>query len=335
VGDGNGASGNGSRSNGARMNANRQVGQQAAWNWDDALRGVVPPMITPLDDNRAIDAAAVRNVADYIFDGGCTGLFVAGGVGEGAWLSNAQRAALVQSSVEGARGRGPVLVGCMLPGTAPAREAAIQAADLGADAIVAGMPYYFAPVDSAAQQRHIESLLQATPLPVLLYNIPQCTHAPLAVDAVEALSREERVLGIKDSWGNLAFFQALLTIKQQRPSFRVLQGMESASMPSLLLGGDGLVPGLGNVAPRVCVNLVRAAQAGDLERCRELHAQIMRLSQMYTAAGGILALYAGCSLLGLCKNVPAEPWAPIEGSQLDLVRATLNRDALEPRAVSA
>jgi hypothetical protein len=218
VGDGNGASGNGSRSNGARMNANGQAGQQPAWNWDDALRGVVPPMITPLDENHAIDAAAVRKVADYIFDGGCTGLFVAGGVGEGAWLSSTQRAALVQASVEAARGRGPVLVGCMLPGTAPAREAAIQAADLGADAIVAGMPYYFAPVDSAAQQRHIESLLQATPLPVLLYNIPQCTHAPLAVDAVEDLSREERVLGIKDSWGNLAFFQALLTIKQQRPS---------------------------------------------------------------------------------------------------------------------
>ena len=330
-----GISGNGSRSNGARLNASGKAGQPPAWTWDDALRGVVPPMITPLDDNHAVDPAGVQRVADYIFDGGCTGLFVAGGVGEGAWLSTSQRAALVRSSVEAARGRGPVLVGCMLPGTAPAREAAIQAADLGADAIVAGMPYYFAPVDSAAQQRHIESLLEATPLPVLLYNIPQCTHAPLAVDAIEALAREARVLGIKDSWGNLAFFQSLLTIKQQRPSFRVLQGIESASMPSLLLGGDGLVPGLGNVAPRVCIDLVRAAQAGDVERCRELHAQIMRLSQMYTAAGGLLALYAGCSLLGLCKNVPAEPWAPIEGTQLDLVGATLNREVPEPRAVPA
>jgi 4-hydroxy-tetrahydrodipicolinate synthase len=292
-------------------------------------------MITPLDDNHAVDPAGVQQVADYIFDGGCTGLFIAGGVGEGAWLSTSQRAALVRSSVQAARGRGPVLVGCMLPGTAPARDAAIQAADLGADAIVAGMPYYFAPVDSAAQRRHIESLLEATPLPVLLYNIPQCTHAPLAVDAIEALAQEERVLGIKDSWGNLAFFQSLLTIKQQRPSFRVLQGMEAASMASLLLGGDGLVPGLGNVAPQVCVDLVRAAQAGDVERCRELHAQIMRLGEMYAAAGGILALYAGCSLLGLCKNVPAEPWAPLEGAQLDLVQATLNRDVLEPRAVPA
>ena len=173
----------------------------------------------------------------------------------------------------------------MLPGTAPARDAALQAADAGADALVVGSPYYFG-VDAASQQRHVEAILSATPLPVLLYNIPQCTHTPLAREAVQALAAEPRILGIKDSWGDLPYFQSLLTLKLARPTFRVLQGHEHAAMASLLLGADGLIPGLGNVAPRVMVDLVQAARAGDVAdlsaRCT---AEIFDLTGMYTQQG--------------------------------------------------
>ena len=192
------------------------------WAWDDALRGVIPPTISPLTTSRQVDAEAVDRVVDYVLAGGCSGLFVLGGVGEGAWLSTAQRAAIVEATVRATAGRAPVLVGLMLPGTAPAREAALQAVDAGADALVVGSPYYFG-VDAASQQRHVEAILSATTLPVLLYNIPQCTHAPLAREAVEVLSTEPRILGVKDSWGDLPYFQALLTLRLKRPNFRVLQ----------------------------------------------------------------------------------------------------------------
>jgi 4-hydroxy-tetrahydrodipicolinate synthase len=251
------------------------------WAWDDALRGVIPPMISPLTTSRQVDAEAVDRVVDYILAGGCSGLFVLGGVGEGAWLSTAQRGGIVEATVRATAGRAPVLVGLMLPGTAPAREAALQAADAGADALVVGSPYYFG-VDAASQQRHVEAILSATTLPVLLYNIPQCTHAPLAREAVEALSTEPRILGVKDSWGDLPYFQSLLTLKQRRPSFRVLQGHEHAAMASLLLGADGLIPGLGNVATRVLVSLVRAARAGDIATCQRLHGEIFELTGMFT-----------------------------------------------------
>jgi len=301
------------------------------WAWDDALRGVIPPMISPLTTSRQVDAEAVDRVVDYILAGGCSGLFVLGGVGEGAWLSTAQRGGIVEATVRATAGRAPVLVGLMLPGTAPAREAALQAADAGADALVVGSPYYFA-VDAASQQRHVEAILSATTLPVLLYNIPQCTHAPLAREAVEALSTEPRILGVKDSWGDLPYFQSLLTLKQRRPSFRVLQGHEHAAMASLLLGADGLIPGLGNVAPRVLVSLVQAARAGDVAACQRLHAEIFELTGMYTQKAGLAGLYAACALLGLARNVPAEPWVAVGDADLPAIEAILRQHDLMPLA---
>src|ERR1700694_2293505 len=122
------------------------------WTWDTALCGVIPPMISPLTESGVVDGDAVGRVADYILDGGCSGLFVLGGTGQGAWLSTSQRDAVVTASVRAAAGRAPVLVGLMLPGTAPVRDAALQAADAGADALVVGSPHSFAG-DAASQQR--------------------------------------------------------------------------------------------------------------------------------------------------------------------------------------
>ncbi len=304
------------------------------WTWDDALRGVIPPMISPLSTSGQVDVEAVGRVADYILAGGCSGLFVLGGVGEGAWLSTAQREGIVEATVRATAGRAPVLVGLMLPGTAPARDAALQAAGAGADALVVGSPYYFG-VDAASQQRHVEAILAATPLPVLLYNIPQCTHQPLAREAVAALVAEPRILGVKDSWGDMPYFQSLLTLKLKRPNFRVLQGHEHAAMASLLLGADGLIPGLGNVAPRVMVSLVRAARAGDVATCQRLHAEIFELTSMYTQKAGLAGLYAACAVLGLARNVPAEPWAPVGDADLPAIEAILRQHDLMPLAVTA
>lgn len=310
---------------------NGSVRTKPGWSWETALRGVIPPMISPLDATDQVDVEAVGRVANYILDGGCSGLFVLGGTGQGPWLSTSQRDGIIRASVQAAAGRAPVLAGLMLPGTAPARDAALQAADAGADALVVGSPYYFG-ADAAAQQRHVEAILAATSLPVLLYNIPQCTHIPLAREAVAALAAEPRILGIKDSWGDMPYFQSLLTLKLQRPNFRVLQGHEHAAMASLLLGADGLIPGLGNVAPRVMVELVRAGQAGDIETCQRLHAQIYALTGMYTNTLGLPGLYAACALLGLARNVPAEPWIAVAGDDMTTIETILRQHQLLPVA---
>ncbi|HSD52386.1 MAG TPA: dihydrodipicolinate synthase family protein, partial [Candidatus Methylomirabilis sp.] len=196
-----------------------------AWSWERALCGVIPPMISPLTASGDPDEAALRKLVEHILAGGCSGFFVLGGCGEGAWLTAKQRAAVVRATVQAVAGRAPVLVGVMLPATGPATEAARQAVDEGADALVIGSPYYY-PVDSAIQERHVDAILKGVSLPALLYNIPQCTHHTLAPATVARLARDERILGIKDSAGNFEVFHHFLSVKQTRPTFRVLQGDE-------------------------------------------------------------------------------------------------------------
>ncbi len=212
---------------------------------------------------------------------------------------------MVRAFVRAAAGRVPVLAGVMLPATAPAMEAARQAAGEGADAVVVGSPYYFG-VDAAAQRRHIETVIEAGGRPALLYNIPQCTHQVARARPRSAeLARDSRVLGIKDSAGDFVAFQAFLAIKATRADFRVLQGHEHLAAASLRLGGDGLVPGLANVVPALLVELRAAAARGDGAACTRLQGAILDLCAIHEIGHWLPALKAACAMIGIGSGVPA------------------------------
>jgi 4-hydroxy-tetrahydrodipicolinate synthase len=298
-----------------------------AWSWERALGGIVPPLVSPLDAGDEVDAAACARLVGHVVGAGVSGLFVLGGCGEGAWLTSVQRRGVVRAFVGAAGGRVPVLAGVMLPGTAAAADAARQAADDGADAVVVGSPYYFE-VDGAAQRRHVEAVLSATALPALLYNIPQCTHHRLAPDTVAALARDPRVLGIKDSAGDFAVFRRYLAIARTRPAFRVLQGHESLAAASLLAGGSGLVPGLANVAPALMVALREAARAGDVAACARLQDAVDDLATIHEQGHWLPALKAAVALLGIGTGQPAAPLAPADEAHRRAIAAVLDRHGL-------
>lgn len=295
-----------------------------SWTWTSALTGVVPPLISPLGDGGDADPGAMAALVEHVVAGGCTGLFVLGGCGEGAWLTTAQRDGIVRAAVKAAAGRVPVLAAVMLPATGPAVEAARRARAEGADAVVVGSPYYFA-VDGGGHRRHVEAVLEAAALPGLLYNIPQCTHAILAADTVAALARDPRVLGMKDSAGDFLTFQRYLAVKRERPDFRVLQGQESLLAASVLHGGDGAVPGVANIAPRLCVDLVCAAHAKDSARATQLQERVTELTRVYEQGHWLPALKGACAQLGLGNGRPAPPLEPAGDAARAAIAALLGR----------
>jgi 4-hydroxy-tetrahydrodipicolinate synthase len=301
----------------------------ARWSWTAALSGVVPPCISPLDGAGEPDPGATAALVEHVVGGGASGLFVLGGCGEGAWLTAAQRGAVIGAAARAAGGRVPVLAGVMLPGTRAASEAARQAADAGADAVVVGSPYYFG-VDGAAQRRHVEAVLAATPLPALLYNIPQCTHHVIAPATAEGLAHDSRVLGIKDSAGDFEALLGFLAIRRRRPTFRVLQGHEHLASASLLQGADGLVPGLANVAPALFVTLREAAAKADAAECARLQEVIEDLTTIHARGHWLPALKTACALLGLGSGLPALPLAPSTPADREAIAAILHRHALLP-----
>ena len=309
------------------------------WTWDGALTGIVPPTISPLDPGREVDEGAIDVLVEHVLQGGCSGLFVLGGCGEGAWLTPRQRGVVVRAFARAAAGRVPVLAGVMLPATAPATEAARQAAAEGADAVVVGSPYYFG-VDGTAQRRHVETVIEAADRPALLYNIPQCTNQVLAPALVSDLARDSRVLGIKDSAGDFVAFQAFLAVKATRADFRVLQGHEHLVAASLRLGGDGLVPGLANVTPRLMVDLRAAAARGDGAACTRLQGAILDLCAIHEIGHWLPALKAACAMVGIGSGVPALPLVPATEAERRAIAAVLRRqglslDAARPGPVEA
>jgi 4-hydroxy-tetrahydrodipicolinate synthase len=300
-----------------------------AWTWDAALQGIVPPMISPLNAAGEVDGDALTVVVNHILGGGCSGLFVLGGCGEGAWLTRQQRSAVIRAATRAAGGQAPVLAGLMLAATGPAIEAARQAADDGADALVVGSPYYFS-VDGTAQQRHVEAILGTVSLPVLLYNIPQATHNPLTPETVARLAQDPRILGIKDSAGDFEAFQGFLAIKKSRAAFRVLQGNEHFAAASLLLKADGLVPGMANFAPALFVALYRAAATGDVAACAGLQEQVTDLCTLHTHGHWLPALKAACAILGLGNGVPSPPLLPATPEQRRAIETILARHSFLP-----
>ena len=309
-------------------NGRATPGGRPPWSWDGVLRGVVPPLITPLTAAGEVDGGALGALVEYVLEAGCGGLFVLGGCGAGPWLTAEDRGAAVRAAVRAAAGRVPVLAGVMLPATRPALAAARQAADEGADAVVVGTPYYFE-VDDAAQRRHVGAILGAVPLPALLYNIPQCTHRRLTPETVADLAAEPRILGVKDSAGEFPAFLDFVALKAQRPDFKVLQGSEPLMAPSLQHGGDGLIPGLANVAPGLFVALRRAAEGGDPEDCRRLQARIRALKTIETG-GWLGALHEACGRLGFGAGRPPAPFAPATAAQRAAIGAAVRDLDLRP-----
>jgi 4-hydroxy-tetrahydrodipicolinate synthase len=309
-------------------------GAARGWTWDGALTGIVPPAISPLDAAHEVDEGAIVALVEHVLRGGCRGLFVLGGCGEGAWLGSRQRGIVVRAFVRAAAGRVPVLAGVMLPATALAADAARQAAAEGADAVVVGSPYYFG-VDAATQRRHIETVIEAAGRPALLYNIPQCVHQVLTPGTVAELARDRRVLGIKDSAGDFVAFQAFVAVKAARADFRVLQGHEHLAAASLRLGGDGLVPGLANVVPALMVELREAAARGDGAACTRLQSAVIDLCGIHDVGHWLPALKAACAMVGIGSGVPALPLVPSTEPERRTIAAVLARHGIGPTSQQA
>lgn len=307
------------------MNGTERVG--GAWTWAEALCGVIPPLITPLDSKGDVSWAGSEALVHYVLGAGCRGLFVVGGCGLGPWLTAEQRSETVRAAVAAAAGKAPVLAGIMLPATGPSREAARQAEADGADALVVASPYYNT-VGAPEQRRHVEAILSAVRLPVLIYNIPQSTHNPFHPEAIAALAREPRVLGVKDSSADLWAFQRHLALKRERPDFKVLQGDEHVLAPSLLMGANGLIPGLANVAPHYFVAMVAAARRGDVQTCRDIQEQVEDLWVLFTHGRLQAALMAACGMLGFGSGRTLEPYEVPDGGQCDAIKAILRKHGL-------
>jgi 4-hydroxy-tetrahydrodipicolinate synthase len=303
------------------------------------LRGIIPPVATPLLDEDRLDHAGLERLLDHLLAGGVHGLFLLGSTGEGPSLSYQLRRELVERAGEVVAGRVPVLVGITDTSFAEAVQMAEWAADCRADAVVAAPPCYFTP-SQAELADYFARLAAAAPLPLFLYNMPSHTKVAIDVDTVARLLDVPGIVGLKDSSAQMIYFHRVRQLTAAWPAYTLLMGPEELLADAVLLGGHGGICGGANLAPALYVGLYEAARQGDLDRVRSLHDRVIHLSNaLYTlgppGSSYLRGLKCALSCLGICDDYVAAPFRRFTPAERHLIKERLEQLGLEPAGAAA
>lgn len=275
------------------------------------LSGIIPPLVTPLRGRDELDQAGLERLIEHVLGGGVSGLFVLGTTGEAPSLSYRLRRELIERVCRQTAGRVPVLVGITDTSFVESLHLARFAAEVEAAAVVLSTPYYF-PAGQTELSDYVEHLAAELPLPLVLYNMPSMTKVWFEIETLRKLAGIERIIGIKDSGGDLAYFERLMTLRELRPDWSVMMGPENLIPEAMRLGGDGGVAGGANVFPSLFVECYQAAVAGDASRLEKTHRAIGEFQRVYEigkyASRYIKATKCSLSLLGICDDFMAEPF---------------------------
>ena len=292
------------------------------------LTGIIPPMVTPLRDRDELDIPGLERLIERIINGGVSGLFILGTTGEGPSLSYRLRSELIQRVCKQVGQRVPVLVGITDTAFVESVNVARAAAEFGADALVVAPPYYL-PEAQPELQEYLNHLVPELPLPLYIYNMPALTKVHFELETVRRAMDNPRIIGLKDSSGDLNYFkQAAELIKQHRPDWPLLIGPEEKLFDSLQIGGNGGVSGGANLFPKLYVKVVEAHRAGDFVRAQELQKQIQRVSDSFYRIGKhsssiIKGIKCALACLGVCDDFMAEPFHRFRADERALVQRRL------------
>jgi 2-dehydro-3-deoxy-D-pentonate aldolase len=275
------------------------------------LRGVLPALVTPLTRDGAVDEPAIERLVGHVLAGGVHGLLPLGSTGESASLDEKARRAMLAATVTAAAGRVPVICGVVQSRLAAARAEVKTAAELGAMAALVAPPYYY-PIDQATVLDFYRRVADASPLPILVYNIPQNTKVVIEPATLATLAHEGAVAGIKDSSRDFEYFETVCVAVRDLPEFRIFTGSDTMLLASLAMGGAGTICGAGNIAPGWVVKIFDDVERGDLKAARAQQDLLLQL--ILAVRGGVFpaAIKAAMHLQGICDPWPAPPVAPLD-----------------------
>lgn len=284
-------------------------------------------MVTPLRDRDELDVAGLEKLIEHILSGGVSGLFILGTTGEGPSLSYRLRRELIGRVCKQVKDRVPVLVGITDTAFVESVNLARHSAEVGASALVVAPPYYL-PEAQPELQEYLDHLVTELPLPLFIYNMPALTKVHFELDTVRRALDEPRIIGLKDSSGDLAYFKDAAELIRQRPDWSLLIGPEEKLLDSLQLGGFGGVSGGANLFPKLYVKLVEAHRAGNLACAQELQKQIQRVSDSFYRIGKysssiIKGIKCALACQGVCDDFMAEPFHRFRAEEREQVKTRL------------
>lgn len=284
------------------------------------LRGAITALVTPFLSDGSLDEPALRALVAWQIDEGIDGLVPVGSTGEAATLTLAERVRVVAITAEVARGRVPVIAGAGANDTAVAIENSLALGAAGATHLLHVSPAYSKPPQRGLVE-HFRAVADASPLPVVLYNVPGRTASNMEADTTLALAVHPNIVAIKEASGNLV--QIAEIIRRRSAGFVVLSGDDPLTLGVMAHGGDGIISVVSNAVPAAMHELAEAAGAGDLARARELHDQLAPLFGAAFVESNPIPIKAALAAMGRIRNVLRLPLVPLDERHASVLRAAL------------
>src|SRR6266704_2663152 len=236
------------------------------------LEGIWTPIPTPLTKQGRVDTDAARRLVDFHIEAGIDGLLPLGTSGEFALLQREERKTLVETVVDQADNRVPVVAGVSDPSIENVLELSSDAKEAGADGVIATPPYYFTTTDEG-HYHHFKTISEAIDLPLLIYNIPEWTHSFVTPETVQRLADEKLVVGMKYTEYN--FLNLIRFLKTSGGKIAIFAGSDAMAYSNLEFGGSGAIIGSANVAPKVASKIFDDYKKGDLSGAREAQEKLL------------------------------------------------------------
>ena len=289
------------------------------------ITGSIVAIVTPMHEDGSLDLDGMRRLVDFHVQEGTDAICVVGTTGESPTVNVDEHHELIRLVVEQAAGRVPVIAGAGANSTAEAIELTQFAKEAGADAALSVVPYYNKPTQEGLY-RHFRAIAEAVDIPVILYNVPGRTVADMSNETTLRLAQIPNIVGIKDATGNIDRVGDLIARAPQ--GFAVYSGDDASACAAILMGGQGDISVVANVAPRLMHELCAAALGGDLVKARQLNSRLLGLHhQLFCEANPIPVKWA-CQQLGLIGEGIRLPLTPLSAEYHERVRAALRQAGL-------
>lgn len=261
------------------------------------FKGTATALVTPFTEDDGVDVSALERIVEYQIENGVDALVALGTTGEPATMSKREKELVLKTVVKKAKGTLPIIVGAGSNDTKTAIENCAFARDNGADALLIVTPYY----NKCTQEGlvgHFGKIAESTSLPILLYNVPSRTGVNMLPQTFGELLKIPNIVGVKEASGNMEQIEKCIALSGAKA--QVVSGDDALTVPTIAMGGSGVISVASNVCPAYVSNMTRCALDGDFDKARQMQLAILPLISALFCEVNPIPVKTAMHSLGFC-----------------------------------
>lgn len=279
-------------------------------------------LITPFHADFSVDIPSLKKITDFVIKGGVEYIVALGTTSESATLGEKEKKEVVKTILETNAGRVPIVIGIGGNNTQSVVNQINNQDFSGISGLLSVVPYYNKP-QQGGMIAHFEAVADASPVPVILYNVPGRTAVNMKAETTIRLAKHPNIIAIKEASGDL--MQIMQIIREKDADFDVISGDDALTLPLVAAGANGVISVTANAFPHEYSEMVRFARNNEFHKAKELHYKLMKITELFFADGSPAGVKALLSMMGLCSEVVRLPLVNVNENIRNQIRDEYNR----------